>query len=66
MLVKIKTLCEKYGRSRSKLDCIISRSEFAKYTQGGNGGIYFDLNEESQELLEKFLAKGDERLNKWG
>lgn len=59
MLIKLKYLAARYGYKTAGpnlISNIVCRAEFAKYRSGGgSGGVFFDLNKESEELLNKFL-----------
>lgn len=63
MLVKVDYLVRKYGYGTNVIRNIVDRGEFAKYRIGGTGGIFFDLNDKSEELLLKFLATKKRRRN---
>lgn len=63
MLVKVNYLVRKYGYGTNVIRNIVDRGEFAKYRIGGTGGIFFDLNDKSEELLLKFLATKKRRRN---
>lgn len=69
MLIKLKYLAARYGYKTAGpnlISNIVCRAEFAKYRSGGgSGGVFFDLNKESEELLNKFLAT-KRRRNKNG
>lgn len=63
MLVKIDYLVKLFGYGTNVIRNIVDRGEFAKYRIGGTGGIFFDLNDKSEELLLKFLATKKRRRN---
>lgn len=63
MLVKIDYLVKMFGYGTNVIRNIVDRGEFAKYRTGGTGGIFFDLNDKSEELLLKFLATKKRRRN---
>ena len=66
MLVKLGYLVSKYGYGVHIVRNVIDRAEFAKYRTGGTGGIFFDLNDESEKLLKKFLATKKRRRYYYG
>lgn len=58
MKISIKQLCEYFKISRSKLDIIISRPEYNSFYLGKEGRTqYFDLNEESEALIKKWVKR---------
>lgn len=66
MLVKIDYLVKLFGYGTNVIQNIVDRGEFAKYRTGGTGGIFFDLNDESEKLLKKFLATKKRRRYYYG
>ena len=63
MIVKIKYLADKYRISNSAIYSIIDRAELSRWRYGGNGGIQFDLNDESRKVFETWVNKKRRRKN---
>lgn len=57
MQYSMSGLKEKYGVSYNTIFNIVCRSEFERYRSGGNGGVYLELNPESEALIEKNLYR---------
>lgn len=57
MQLKVKAIADLYNASPSRVHTIICRPEFNLYRSGGNGGFLLEYNEESKELLKKWLKR---------